>query len=399
MSAGDDIIVVENRLTAATSRFCFIADIVAQRCVSEGGATRGARCGEMMCADDRIELKSTALFRAAFSFDELTIVLFQNCFQSYIVVFAYPILPLQFAYRIPFLNIDFRPWRLLVLVLALPCAAAAILLQFFHESPKFLASRGRNEDALKVLQDIYATNSGDGADNFPVVKLLPETEGQSFFANPESSLARALWEQIAALFRPPLLNRTLQLFYLVSIIYMTGSGFIMWLPYVMNRLFLTLDAASAGVSLCDLVTAEDGALVSNSTAPIECNDEIQQTTLLSAMTYGALATGANLLLSLAGGSHKRIAMLCVLATSAVAAVLINLVASPIAGGVFFFFFMMCALSMGLLSVYFVELYPTSLSLRSKRLHLEPSAPAPCGVGVLVASFTRSETIGSVHYKA
>jgi hypothetical protein len=91
-----------------------------------------------------------------------------------------------------------------------------------------------------------------------------------------------------------------------------------------------------------------------------CNDTIQDTTLLSAMSYGALASTSNLVLSLTCGSKKRFGMMCILASSATAAILLNVVTIPIAGGIFFFFFLLCALSMGILSVYFVELYPTSL---------------------------------------
>ncbi|CAH2269724.1 jg18949 [Pararge aegeria aegeria] len=91
-----------------------------------------------------------------------------------------------------------------------------------------------------------------------------------------------------------------------------------------------------------------------------CNDTIQETTLLSAMSYGALASSANLVLSLTCGSRKRLAMLFIIVISAIAAILLNVVAVPIAGGIFFFIFLLCALSMGILSVYFVELYPTSL---------------------------------------
>lgn len=91
-----------------------------------------------------------------------------------------------------------------------------------------------------------------------------------------------------------------------------------------------------------------------------CDDTIQDTTLLSAMAYGAVASSTNLVLSLTCGARKRLAMIGILTISALAAVLMNVVQTPIAGGIFFFLFLMCALSMGILSVYFVELYPTSL---------------------------------------
>lgn len=78
------------------------------------------------------------------------------------------------------------------------------------------------------------------------------------------------------------------------------------------------------------------------------------------MAYGAVASSTNLVLSLTCGARKRIAMMGILTVSAIAAVLLNVVQTPIGGGIFFFLFLMCALAMGILSVYFVELYPTSL---------------------------------------
>ncbi|KOB70227.1 putative SV2-like protein 1, partial [Operophtera brumata] len=252
--------------------------------------------------------------------------------------------------RIDFLGITYRSWRLLALVMAVPCAATAGLLQLFHESPKFLASRGRYEDALHVLKRIYACNTGCHADSFPIKKLIEDDNSHSIC---HASFFRSLWQQTVPLFQRPLLKDTLKLFYLVVIIYMTGSGFIMWLPYIMNSLFSVLESGGGdGMNLCAVIrlSTQDSFLAGNST----------ETTLFSAMTYGALASCSNLVLSLTCGSRKRVAMMCILTTSATAAVLLNVVAVPLAGGIFFFFFLLCALSMGLLSVYFVELYPTSL---------------------------------------
>ncbi|RVE44301.1 hypothetical protein evm_011025 [Chilo suppressalis] len=285
------------------------------------------------------------------------------CSQAVVAVLAYPILPLEFSYWIDFLGIQYRPWRLLALVMALPCAATACLLQFFHESPKFLASQGRYEESLKVLKSIYAVNSGDRADNFPVKKLIEDEENQA--QGSEGSILKSLYKQTVPLFKPPLLKNTMKLFYLVIVIYMTGSGFILWLPYIMNNLFSVLESGGGqGMNLCTVIrfsTQGVLAVAQNGTAPVEvCNDTIQDTTLLSAMSYGALASTANLVLSLTCGGRKRVGMMCILAGSALAAVLLNVIQVPIAGGIFFFFFLLCALTMGILSVYFVELYPTSL---------------------------------------
>ncbi|VVD01474.1 synaptic vesicle glycoprotein 2C-like [Leptidea sinapis] len=283
------------------------------------------------------------------------------CSQAVVAMFAFPILPLQFSYWIDFLGIYYRPWRLLAFVMSLPCAATACLLQLFHESPKFLASRGQQDKALEVLKKIYASNTGHKPDSFPVTKLSDEQETSQ---EKTDSFFKALWQQTTALFRPPLLRTTLKLFFLVTIIYMTGSGFILWLPYIMNNLFSVLESGGGqGMTLCAVIRSSTDSLTvpGNSTLIQEvCNDTIQPTTLISAMSYGALASSVNLVLSLTCGCRKRLAMMCIISLSAAAAVLLNLVPSPIGGGVFFFLFLLCALSMGILSVYFVELYPTSL---------------------------------------
>ncbi|CAH0582863.1 unnamed protein product [Chrysodeixis includens] len=281
------------------------------------------------------------------------------CSQATVAVFAFPILPLEFAYRIDFLGITYRPWRLLALVMSLPCAITACLLQLFYESPKFLASQGRYDDALHVLKNIFSANTGKDADKFPVQKLLEDSEHQS--SDHQDSFFKSIWQQTVPLFRGALLKDTLRLFYLVAVIYMTGSGFILWLPYIMNNLFFVLEAGGGeGMNLCAVLKYTSQDFATGNTTNIEvCDDTIQETTLFSAMTYGALASCSNLVLSLTCGSRKRMAMIGIMAMSAAAGILLNLVAVPIAGGIFFFFFLMCALSMGILSVYFVELYPTS----------------------------------------
>ncbi|CAG9120816.1 unnamed protein product [Plutella xylostella] len=287
------------------------------------------------------------------------------CCQAVAAVITYPILLLDFSYPIEFLGINYRPWRLLVLALYVPCLLVAYLLTHFEESPKFLASKGRYEEALDVLKRIYACNTGKGRDEFPIKKLIPEvgeeesssTEGCSFFG--------AMWRQTAALFRPPLLTTTLQLYYLVAVIYMTGSGFLLWLPYIMNNLFAVLETGGGqNMNLCSVIamTPSDDVLITENNATLTevCNDTIQNTTLISSIIYGSLAMCANLVLSLTAGSRKRLAMLCILTVSSTSALLVNLVPVPLAGVMFYFFFVMSALSMGILSVYFVELYSTSV---------------------------------------
>lgn len=81
-------------------------------------------------------------------------------------VFAWAILPLDF--RVNFGSYEFRPWRLLVMVYGLLFLLAPCILAFAPESPKYLVSQGRYDDALQVLRNIYAGNTRKTPDNYPV---------------------------------------------------------------------------------------------------------------------------------------------------------------------------------------------------------------------------------------
>ena len=85
-------------------------------------------------------------------------------------VLAWAILPLDF--RIDFGIYDFRSWRLLTVINASFFLIAAGLLSFGPESPKYLVSQGKMDEALKVLQGIYAGNKKKSPEDFPVIYYL-----------------------------------------------------------------------------------------------------------------------------------------------------------------------------------------------------------------------------------
>lgn len=77
---------------------------------------------------------------------------------------GYFVLNLDIAFNLGFLT--FTSWRLLIFIMGLPLGIAGIWLVFFCESPKFLMSLGRKEEALKTLSRIHKLNGGIG--EYPV---------------------------------------------------------------------------------------------------------------------------------------------------------------------------------------------------------------------------------------
>ncbi|ETN64600.1 synaptic vesicle glycoprotein 2B [Anopheles darlingi] len=76
-------------------------------------------------------------------------------------------------------SFQFKPWRLLFIVNTLPAFLNGIAFCFCPESPKFLLSQGRNEEALEVLRMVYRINNpsrrkDEGAYEVTKLRLDPE---------------------------------------------------------------------------------------------------------------------------------------------------------------------------------------------------------------------------------
>lgn len=61
-----------------------------------------------------------------------------------------------------------RPWRLLAAVYALPLLLTALWLATADESPKFLMTKGKDKEALKVLTQVYESNTRLPGETFAV---------------------------------------------------------------------------------------------------------------------------------------------------------------------------------------------------------------------------------------
>ncbi|CAD7077853.1 unnamed protein product [Hermetia illucens] len=116
----------------------------------------------------------------------------------------------------------FHSWNLFVAICALPSIFLALWLFMFPESPKFLIETGEIDEALEILKDMYAKNTGNDRSSYPV-SSLKEKERVSIISLKSNKPVRALsirrpkelkillaeiWEQTKALCRPPHLYNT-----------------------------------------------------------------------------------------------------------------------------------------------------------------------------------------------
>lgn len=74
------------------------------------------------------------------------------------------------------------------------------------ESPKFLMTAGRNEEALRIFKRVYAMNNGKPEENYPVKALVDEVKQ----VENEKAKPRAFKEglkQLKPLIKPPYLSK------------------------------------------------------------------------------------------------------------------------------------------------------------------------------------------------
>ncbi|XP_032684839.1 synaptic vesicle glycoprotein 2B-like [Odontomachus brunneus] len=81
----------------------------------------------------------------------------------------------------------YNSWRIFLSLCGVPTMIGILCLSFFPESPKFLMTQNRNEDALEVFKQIYSMNTGLPKDNYPI-RALGDMNLNNMIVDPERSL-------------------------------------------------------------------------------------------------------------------------------------------------------------------------------------------------------------------
>ncbi|XP_063367305.1 synaptic vesicle glycoprotein 2C-like [Cydia amplana] len=263
---------------------------------------------------------------------------------AYFYLVGYFLLNMEYSIDLGF--ISFVPWRLLVLTLALPMGISSLALHCFYESPKFLANAGKEDQAVELLRKIWERNGGK--DHYPVKKLILNENCAPAQGQP---LLRSLWQQTAPLFRPPLLWRTLQLYYITAVVYSINNSLQMWLPFIANAV-LADDAGAGGV--CDIILSSQNT---PGVQPTACSSKLEYLTTIFGIGHSVSFALVNALMSRL--ARMKLMLMVILAAAVASGTGIILVTNRVAGFVLFLGITATGLGIGIVFSYFVELYPTS----------------------------------------
>lgn len=261
---------------------------------------------------------------------------------------AWGILPLDF--RIDFGAYLFRPWRLLSMIYATIFLIAAGLLAFGPESPKYLVSQGKMDEALKVLQGIYAGNKKKSPDDFPIKRLdAPPHDGT------KKSFLTSLKVQSLPLLKPPYLKWFALNGFLMFGIFSVLNGLYMWVPDVLNRV---LTGDGEGMTACDVIFARLNQTIEEDA---ECIDSIEPITFIinsvANVSCAVIAVAVSSTVKFIGKKRLLIIVFFVIGTFCV---LINFITQDMIFAVLLSSFPIMGLAIGPVNAYSVEFFPTNL---------------------------------------
>lgn len=208
---------------------------------------------------------------------------------------AWVIINREWSFLIPFLDVTYRPWRLFMVVCAVPGLICGLALFKLPESPKYLVSAGREEECLEILKQIYSINTGKDKETFPVSQVLkdidiamsPKTVIDK--SNPVASLLRAMWNQTIPLFGREYIRITLLVCLIQFVIFSTSNGMYMWFPDILNSV-MKFESTNNGepAYICEIYKKTLHEIYNNATKT-ECVTKLEIQTytysLLLELTY------------------------------------------------------------------------------------------------------------------
>ncbi|CAH4029369.1 synaptic vesicle 2-related protein-like [Pieris brassicae] len=266
----------------------------------------------------------------------------------FVPLLGWAILPLTF--RVDFGLYEFKPWRLLTVIYALPFLLGALLMYFGPESPKYLMSQGRHDESLEVLKTMYAVNKKKSPDDFPI-KYLRMNED---LKKEKPPFFKSLAIQSAPLLKPPYIKWMALIGFLLFGIFANLNGLYVWLPAVLNTV---LTGGGEGQTACQVLAQKQN----QTDVGVECIETIDSLTFiinaLSSLACAVIAVGVSSVVKIIG---KKTLLIVFYALIGCVCVGINFATQQILFAILVSSFPILGLCIGPVNAFAVDIFPTKL---------------------------------------
>lgn len=198
-------------------------------------------------------------------------------------IFAALVINLDVNFHIPLINIQYKSWRLFMVVCGLPGFICGLIFLSFPESPKYLLSTDKQEETLNALKMIYCINTGKDGSTFPVLEILkdPDTTMAPKIVFHKSqnvrSIVKSMWKQTAPVFSMEYIRATVIASLLIFVVHSSGVGLYMWFPEILNKVMRQLNEnENIEATICGIYNHQSGNNTLHKT--MECVDKLEWST-------------------------------------------------------------------------------------------------------------------------
>lgn len=289
---------------------------------------------------------------------------------------AWSVINQEWEFTIPLINIVYRPWRLFLVVCGLPSFVCALALLQFPESPKFLFSRGCEQETIAIIHKMHRWNTGGKEPKLPITALLQETEAQQTKMRREEAasnksplwLLKQMWNQTAPLFMGSYLKRTTIICLLQFGIYLTSNGMYMFFPDILNRIADLEDRGIVRTTVCNAVYATQVKIElldykdSNASAlPDVCHQKLDISAYEHSFVLETIYALGFAVIGLIVNAVGRLSILVfIFGFCGICGILIVFIDLPLLAIWFYLILLTCGFCVSVVNACTVDLFPTNL---------------------------------------
>uniref|UniRef100_A0A1B0CB10 Major facilitator superfamily (MFS) profile domain-containing protein n=1 Tax=Lutzomyia longipalpis TaxID=7200 RepID=A0A1B0CB10_LUTLO len=294
---------------------------------------------------------------------------------------AWLVMSSSWSFGIPLIGITYKPWRLFLVVSGLPDLICAISFLFLPESPKYLLSQGRQEEAIAILQSVYHINTGKKKENLNISAFIEEQDDlesrdqlENNMQEGFSRIFRKIYNQTAPLFMGDFLKRTVIACILQFGILFTANGMYLFFPDILNRIAMHIEQSGGNytATICDAVHETridiDDILASNDKGSCDMKLDISafEHTLILEVLY---ALGFILIGFLINAVGKLAVLVSVFIICGLCGIAVVFTTIPLLSIYLYAILLLCGLAVPVVNASTVDLFPTHLRAMSVSISL------------------------------
>ncbi|CAG9802681.1 unnamed protein product [Chironomus riparius] len=272
----------------------------------------------------------------------------------------------DWSFYIPFLDLQFKTWRMFLIVCTIPNLISAILLIFLiPESPKYTFSQGDEAKTLEILRDIFRRNTGRSILEYEVKSLIKDKEFNEANSKASKGFFKFMWTQTAPLFKHPHMKNTMTACYLQFSILITINGFWTFFPEIQNKTYIWManHPSDATSTVCGILESfhHKNQTVAAIKSLSHCTTHLRIDTFINITIISVLYTvGWTVCSFIIDYTGKLLIIVLIMLICGICSALMMFVNIPSISVYLYVILQTAGLNMTIINSSTVELFPTSL---------------------------------------